>query len=400
MMPPLLVLALLAQSPLAVDTLRPDGGPEVLWQRFPSPVVALRLSVPLPQDLPPGTAELLQELARPAAERAADRFGAAVELRVAGEEASIAVTGPAAAFDALVGILRVAVAPPDLAVAALRTARARADDRVLAALERPAARLRALLRARLDRSAAGGPATERLDPETIRAIAASLHVPARLRVILVGDIPEEIARSAFARWTVATAGERTAALDRPPPLPPPEAHHAWAAIAYPLPHHPAVVAVAAELVGRRVRAARVLGGAAEAWTERGRGALVVLGGAARNDPAVAGAARITAFPLAEGEDDVSALARFLRRLVAEAAALASPADVADAASSLRRGILLEAATAPGRAAVLGRWSGPRGSRRPSVHDVLARLQHVTLEEVRTALDGALATSPLLVEVRP
>ncbi|MBW3553043.1 MAG: hypothetical protein KY466_06020, partial [Gemmatimonadetes bacterium] len=75
-------------------------------------------------------------------------------------------------------------------------------------------------------------------------------------------------------------------------------------------------------------------------------------------------------------------------------------DVADAASSLRRGILLEAATASGRASVLGRWSGPRGSRRPPVHDVLERLDGVTLDEVRTALHGALAGSPLLVEVRP
>lgn len=399
-MPPLLALALLVQAPLAVDTLRPDGGPEVLWQRLTSPVVALRLSVPVPPDLPPGTVQLLQELARPAAERSAERFGAAVELQVRGDEAVISVTGSAAAFDALVGILRAAVGPPDLSVASLRTARARAEDRVLAALERPASRLRALLRARLDRTTAGGPATDHLDPETIRGLAATLHHPAGLRVILVGAVPEEIARSAFGRWTLPPPGAYLAAVDALPPLPRPEAHHAWAAIAYPLPHHPAVLAVAAELVARRVRAAAVLGGAAEAWTERGRGALVVLGGAATDDPQVAGAARITAFPVAEGEDDVSALARFLRRLIAEAAALTSAEDVAVAAASLRRGILLEAATAPGRAAVLGRWSGPRGSRRPPVHDVLERLDGVTLEEVRTALHGALAGSPLLVEVRP
>lgn len=399
-MPPILALALLVQAPFAVDTLRPAGGPEVLWQRFPAPLVTLRLSVPLPPDLPAGTAELLQELARPAAERSAERFGAAVELHVGGEEAVTTVTGPASAFDALVGLLRAAVAPPDLSVAALRSARARAEDRVLAVLEPPAPRLRALLRARLDRTTIGGPATAGMDPETIRGHAALLHDPRGLRVVLVGDVPEAIARSAFDGWSRPPPPRRPPGPDALPPLPRPQAHHAWAALAYPLPHHPAVLAVAAELVSRRVHAADVLGGAAEAWTGRGRDALVVLGGAARDDAVVAGAARITASPVAGGEDEVSALARYLRRLVAEAAALASPEAVADAASSLRRGILLEAGTVPGRAAVLGRWSGPRGSRRPSVHDVLARLEAVTLEEVRAALDSALGGSAVLVEVRP
>ena len=399
-MPPILALALLVQGPFTVDTVHPEGGPEVLWQRFPSPVVALRLSVPVPPDLPPGTAELLQELARPGAERTAARFGAAIELDVAGDEATLAVTGPAAAFDALVGILRAAVAPPDLSIAALHAARARADDRVLATLERPASRLRALLRARLDGAPVAGPATDRLDPETLRGLAADLHHPVRLRVVLVGDLPVDIVRSAFARWTTPPPIARLPSLDSLPSIPRPEAHHAWAALGYPLPHHPAVLAVAAELVSRRLNAAAVLGGAAEAWIGRGGGTLVVLGGAARDDPTVAGAARITAFPLGGDDDEVSALARFLRRLVAEAAALASPESVAEAAASLRRDLILEAATAPGRAGLLGRWSGPQGSRRPSAHDVLERLGRVSLEEVRTALSDALAGSPLLVEVRP
>ena len=76
---------------------------------------------------------------------------------------------------------------PDLAVAPLRTARARAEDRVLAALERPEPRLRALLRARLAGRPATGPDLGRLDPETIRGIAGRLYDPGAAHVVLVGD---------------------------------------------------------------------------------------------------------------------------------------------------------------------------------------------------------------------
>lgn len=402
----LLVLGLIAQGapvqpPFAVDTLRPTGGPEVLWQRHPSPLVALRLTAPVTPDFPRGAAELLQELARPAATAEARRFGAAVEFRVTADEAVLSATGPAAAFDALVGILRAAVDEPDVSAASLRRARARADDRVLAALERPVPRLRTLLRARITRENITGAALDRLQPERVRGLAEQVHRPDRLRVVLVGDVPPEIVRSAFSRWprhtTFATADPDPA---RQPPLPRPQAHHAWAGLAYRLDAELPAVAVSAALIRDRMRAAGVREGEAEAWTVGGRPVLVVLGGAAPGDPDVVAAARITSFPAGDSDDDPSSLARFLRRMVAEAAALASPAAVADAASALRHAMLLEARTPAGRAELLGRWTGPIGARRPSVHDVLMGLEAVRFDAVRQALDQALATPPLLAEVRP
>ncbi|MFW6206144.1 MAG: hypothetical protein ACOC5I_02800, partial [Gemmatimonadota bacterium] len=81
MLPFLLTLALVPQAPLATDTVVTAGGPELLLHREESPLVALRLSAPVPMDLPEGSAELIQELARPAAAAAADRLGARFELR-------------------------------------------------------------------------------------------------------------------------------------------------------------------------------------------------------------------------------------------------------------------------------------------------------------------------------
>ncbi|HUG39605.1 MAG TPA: hypothetical protein VMM12_03935 [Longimicrobiales bacterium] len=397
----LFALALIAQAPFPMDTVRPPGGPEVLWHRLAGPVVALRLSVPL-HDALPGAAEILQELARPAATREADRLGAAVELRTAGDEAILLVTGPTSAFDALVGILRGAVGEQDLSIGALRTARARAEDRLLARLERPEPRLRAILDARLAGTRPAGPGVDRLGPEHLRAAAARLHHPDRLRVIFVGDVPPQILRSAFAGWRRPPVPATTPPIATAPPLPSAEAHHAWAALAYPLDVHPAVLAVAAELVARRVRAAGLLRGTAEARIGPGSQALVILGGAPPDDPAVAAVARITAFPAAGTRQDgeASPIAHFLRRLLAEAATLAGPAAVADAAAAVRRTLLLEARTAPGRAEVLGRWSGPRGARRASVHNVLDGLDGVTAAEVRDALLGALESAPVLAEVWP
>lgn len=396
-------IALIAQSAFAADTLRTPGGPEVVRSPAPGPLVALRLAVPLPSDLPVGSAELLQELARPAAEEAARRVGAALELGTTADEATIALTGSAAAFDALVAILRRATAEPDLAVASLRSARARAEDRVLAALERPVPRLRTLLAARLDGRVPAGPALDDLDPETLRSLAARLHAPSRLRVLLVGDLPREVVRSAFSAWPRSPASAPPAHTARSPhaPLPSAQAHHAWVGLGFALDAEPGALAVAAELVARRLRVAGLREGAAEAWFRDRAGVLVLLAGAAPDDPAVAGAARITAFPDADGAA-VPPLARFLRRMIAEAAALASPAAVDGAAAGLRRAMLLEARTVSGRAALLGRWAGGPGTGGGAlaVHDVLSSLRGVTYDEVRRVLDRALAGAPVLVEVRP
>lgn len=385
-------------GPFALDTLRPQHGPEVLWHRATSPLVSIRLATAVPADLPTGAAELVQELARPAAIAAARDLGADLDMRIDAGHAVLSVTGPATAFDGLVAILRAAIAEPDLAVGPLRVARARAEDRVLGTLERPEPRLRFLLRARLAATSPAGPELQRLDAETLRGIAGRMYRPRAMQAVLIGDVPAEIVRSAFAGWQPPPPGPPLAPPDPPPPLPEPQAHNAWAALGFVLDADPLVLAVAAELVAQRVRAAAVLSGAAEAWPHPRGGVLVILGGAPGDDPAVAGAARITPFPTAADGDDASALARFLRRLVAEAAALAGPDAVDGAAFVLRRRILLAARTPAGRAEVVAAWHrhAPVGA----VHDVLEGLEGVRLAEVRELLSRALASPPLRVEVRP
>ncbi|MFP4623162.1 MAG: hypothetical protein ACLFRX_03175, partial [Gemmatimonadota bacterium] len=202
-----LLLALLLwapQGPLEVTMVRPPQGPTVLLHRQAGPLVALRMSAPVEPGLPEGSAELLQELARARATLAAEQVGARLSLRREPGTAVLAVTGPASAFDALAALLRDAVRP-DLDVATLRRARARAEDRVLAELEQPGPRVERLLWHELHGASEPprGAAAALLSPEDIRHIARRMYHPDRVRITVVGDIPQAAARSAFAGWPVA-----------------------------------------------------------------------------------------------------------------------------------------------------------------------------------------------------
>lgn len=390
----LLVAALTPQSPLAVQTLQPEQGPTVLVHRQAGPLLALRLSAPVPVELPEGSVELLQELARPAAEATAREHGARVELRHERGRAVVAVTGPATAFDALVAILRGATGEPDLSIASLRRARARAENRVLARLEQPAPRVRRLLRYGLY----GGPeptgiATTLLDPEAVRWLRERLYDRSRVQVTMVGSVPAAAIQAAFAEWSPAPG--HAAATVRPGTglVARPQAHREWGGIAFLTNGDPAVLAVAAELVRQRVEASALRLGTAEAWHEPSP-ALVLVGAAMPGDDvlgASSGAAPTGDVPAAE-------LRRYLHRLVAETAALVNPAAVAGARTAVRRRLLLEARTAAGKAEVIGRVAdevGPDGG----AGAFLDRLAAVTSEEVRLLLDRVRQTPAVTAVAR-
>ncbi len=398
MLPLLLAAALVPQSPLATRTVRPEAGPEVRVHRQESPLVALRLSVAVPTDLPEGAVELLQELARPAVREGAHRFGARLTFRHEDGRAIVAVVGPASAFDAMVAMLRRATGPPDLAVASLRRARPRAEDRVLARLEQPGPRIRRFLRHELY----GGPtprgaAAARLEPESIRRLQARLYRPDRIRVVLVGAVPDVVIRSAFARWPTGLdpAPDTPIPVDTTGPAAQPQAHREWGGIAFLAEGGPAL-AVAAELVQQRVIRSALRYGAAEAWYEPGP-ALALIGAATPGDTVVSTSAGISDLAARDSaEVPPTDVRRYLRRLIAEAAALAGPDAVAAARIAVRRRLLLEARTAEGKAEVIGRTFDRFGPDMDA-EEYLQALDAVTLREVRTLLTDVLQTPASLGE---
>lgn len=398
MIPLLLAAALIPQSPLGTYPLQPDDGPEVRVHRQATPLVSLRLSMPVPVTLPEGAVELLQELARPDAEAEARRFGARVSLRHDPGRAVVTVTGPANAFDAMVAIVRRAAGAPDLSVAALRRARARAEDRVLARLEQPGPRVRRYLHYGLH----GGPeprgaAGTRIGPEAIRQIRAELYHRGRVRVVLVGDVPDVVIRSAFGGWPTAAAVDRAEArVDTAAAAARPQAHREWGGIAFPIEGDPAVLAVAAALVQQRVDRSALQYGSVEAWYEPAA-ALVLVGAATPGDSVVEASAGISDLAV---RDSIAVpptdVRRYLRRLIAEAAALASTDAVVRARTGVRRRLLLEARTAAGKAEVIGRVADHCG---PAVRpdDYLERLEGVDLADVRGLLRRLLETPAVVGE---
>lgn len=393
----LLIAALTPQSPLAVQTIQPEQGPTLLVHRQAGPIIALRLSAPVPVDLPEGAVELLQELVRPEAEAAARRFGARLDLRHDRGRVVMTVTGPARAFDALVLILRRATQEPDLGIASLRRARARAENRVLARLEQPGPRVRRLLR----RGLYGGPeptgiASGLLDPEAVRRLQARLYDRSRTRVTLVGSVPVAAIRSAFTGWPQepGRAGS-TFRADSAAVIARPQAHREWGGIAFAVDSDPAVLAVAAELVQQRVNRSALRSGSVEAWYEPSP-ALTLVGAAMPGDSAI----RAAAGPATGDGGDVLAagLRRYMRQLIVESAALASSDAVATARTAVRRRLLLEARTAVGKAEVIGRAADhlpPDGD----ADAFLNRLGQVRLEEVRPLLVRVLETPAVVADAR-
>ncbi len=393
---PLLLAALLTQSPLDTRPVQPDHGPEVRVHRQDGPLVALRLSSPVPADLPEGAVELLQELARPGAQARAHQFGASVRFRHEDGHAVLVVTGPVTAFDALVAILRHATGPPDLGVTPLRRARARAEGRVLARLEQPGPRIRRFLRHGLY----GGPeptgaTATRLSPEAVRWLRARLYSHGRIRVVLVGAVPDVVIRSAFAHWPTPDtpplddASVPLAATVERAEEARPRVHREWGGIAFPA-EGGAVLEVTAELVRQRLAGSTLRHGTVEAWHSPAP-ALALIGAATPGDTVVAATAGISDLAVQDSASlPATDVRRYLRRLIAEATALVGPEAVATARTAVRRRLLLEARTAEGKAELIGAVAERFGAgTRPD--DYLRRLEAVTVAEVRTLLTAVLET---------
>ncbi len=403
--PLLLALALVAQDPavpgpLDVTVIRPPAGPEVVAHGWAGPLVGVRLSAPVDTAYPEGVVELLQELARPTAREMAERFGARLTFRHEEGHALITLTGPATAFDALVGVLRSATREPVLTTSALQRARSRADGRVLSRLEQPGPRVQRLLWHELF----GGPfptgsAASLLSPEAIRQAGQRLYDPERIRVVVVGDVPEPVVRAAFTRWPRAPGTDAGALVVDSVEAARPQAHREWAGIGYAVDAEPAVVALATELVGRRLLRSPLRHGAARAWRGPGGWAVVVTGATEPGDSVVRATAgvghlRVSGTGPAESATGVGVA---LRRMVAEAMALLGPASLEEARTALRHRLLLEARTVSGRAEVIGRLTDALGP--VEAARFLEALDAVELDAVRAVLGALLDAPATYVEAR-
>lgn len=407
-----------APGPMAQDTadplgpvrrIQPEGGPLVLQRPGAAiPLVALRLSVPLSDGNLSGSARTFAHLAGPELEAAAAAVGGMARVERTPGHVVFLAEGPERSFDVLASALRRAVLAPPFTAQALVRARAAAQEEILAALERPDTRVRVLLRRRVYLDHAGletdASGLSHLTLERLRRLWSEQVRAERMRVVLVGPVPEPLVRASFGRWPAPrVAGSPADSAPAPAERPEPQILRPWAGIAYRVDGaDAAVLAVAAELVRRRVAAAALAGGTAEVWWQPEAPALVVLGSAEAGAPALA-AARASAPPFraepsgaALGASD---LVLYLRRMVAEAAALLKEDQVAAVARTLRWDLLYAARMPTGLAELMGAMNDATGTT-DAASRLLVSLRGVDVDGVRALLERMLASTPAFVEVTP
>lgn len=400
-----------AAAPLGPTRLtRPEGGPPVLQRPAVAvPLVAIRLSIPLTDGVLPGAARTFAHLAGPELEAAARSVGGTARVQRTPGHVVFSVEGPERSLDVLASALRRAVLEPPFTAQALVRARAAAEEEILATLERPDTRARALLRRRvylddagLETDAAG---LSRLTLERLRHLWSAQTSPERMRVVLVGPVPEPLVLAAFGRWPAPRmqGSPADSAAAAAPERPAPQVLRPWAGIAFRVDGaEPGALAVAAELVRRRVAASALARGLAEVWWQPQGPALAVLGSAEGDAPALA-AARASAPPLRAGPSGealgASDLVLYLRRMVAEAAALLKDDQVAAAARSLRWELLYAARTPAGLAELLGAMEDATGAADGAAR-LVESLGRVSTDAVRALLERMLAATPAFVEVAP
>jgi len=365
--------------------LAPLQGPRlILFRVESSPVVALRLSFPVPER--PGEAGAGRALLHAALDRAAPlarQVGARVEGSRTLHGISLTVSGTAADLDHLAWILRQALREPDLAE--LRTAL----DRLRGEVERDQETPAGLLQTRLRETVAPGTPPLYGSPASVAALTPSRVLELRSRVVrrehitvvVAGSIPVEVALAAL--QDVGLAGDPPAETPEPPPgavAPrPPRAQvlRQWYGEAYPTGPDDPSAAVAARLMAGALQDRT---GRLETWVELwelgGRGALVVTG---------------AAYP-----GDAAALRDRIRGLRGRVAAGLTEEAVSAAVNGLRRETLLAARHPTGLAELVGyhldATDDPSGTR-----IFLERLEAIRPADVAAFLaDGA----PLTAEVRP
>lgn len=378
-------------SPFVPDTvLAPPEGPRIVLLTSPGEgVAALRLAVPLRESpAEAGAGRLLRDLALERMRTLARPVGAQVAATRTPHGIAYSVEGAAADFEYLAYLLRQAVASPDVEGPGFQEARLRLEAEVAADVETPSRRIAGLLRAQV---APGYPPLEGtrgsvagLDPARVAAVWRRSHQPSGMTLVVSAPVAPEVVLAAT-RGLGAPEEAAGPPADEPPPSEPrppsPEAIRDWygearGAGAIGDPSGPVV----ARLVAARLRA---LGGpfevGVELWELPDRWVLAVMG-AAR--PAGA-----------------QALRRAVSGALADVRGTLEATAVAAAVAELRRDLLVEARTAAGLVAVVGRALEARADPRAAADDAAA-LVSVDVDQVRRRLDGMLGVPPVVAQVRP
>lgn len=357
---------------------------------LPQPGVALigvRIALPIaePAELS-GASRVLQLVHEARLAAALHPVGGTVSSRRGASDLLYTLGAPALELPTLADAIARAIGDTEIRPDELDAARRRALREALSGAERPGA----LARRQLERILYPASGATSGDPTVVaRVDAATLGWLARgalarpPQILVAGGTDALALRDAFARFPdVPARGGR--------PVPPrnglsirepePQIVFPWAAIAYTGGGAtPAELALAAELIQRRLGAAPLREAAAEAWWRDGTGVLVVIAGgrAPESRPAdVAG--------------QVDGIVRTL-------AAGPEPAELAAAREALRLRLLRTARTPTGLAELLGEFTDRAGTPTAAAA-FLAELRTIRPETVRAALTSLLATAPVRVEL--
>jgi predicted Zn-dependent peptidase len=374
-------------TPESVITV-PNGPRIVKLPSQGSPVVAIRLSIPVTESLnEAGAGKLLQVLATQRLQGRASAVGLQFEGVRTAWGIAYTVVGSRAETEELVALLRDAVGQPELPDYEFERQRRALWEEVLRTAETPGSRILFELHARAAPGSSpidGTPATlERMTRVTLQDVWSRTHRATTMSVVVAGDISDDDLRDAFrdfggARGQAPTRGGTSpqAAAGRNT-----QVFRQWYGQAYriadPADPHGAVVAQLASDWLRRSS------GAFEAEVQ-----LIELGS---SQLLVALAA---AYP-----QEATAMRQQMPRLLPNARQAFTNESVRSAVSRVRQEMLQRARTPAGLVSVVGRHIDASGEP-ASVRRFLSALDDVTLESTR-AFASRLETQPVLAaEVRP
>jgi len=379
-----------SRSALAPDTvLAPTGGPRIVLLTSPGEgVAALRLAVPLREGpAEAGAGMLLQDLALERMRSLARPVGAKVGAARTPWGLAYSVVGAEADFEYLAYLLREAVAPPDVEGPAFQEARLRLLGEAAEAVETPARRVAAELRAQVAPDLpplAGTPASvQALGGARVREVWMRTHQASAMTLLVSAPVAPEVVLAATRGMGAPEEGVAPP-LDAPlaaPRAPEPQTLRSWYGEAWTAsaPGDPGNLVIASLVADHLRKNPQGTQASVELWELPGRAVLAVIGSALGRDAAA------------------------LRRTVSGAlAAVRSSLDaqsVAAAVAAVRRDLLLESRTSAGLVALVGRALDAEGDPWAAERQREALL---SLDEgaVRALLDALLRQAPRSAHVRP
>jgi predicted Zn-dependent peptidase len=295
--------------------------------------------------------------------------------------------GAAADFEYLAYLLREAVAPPDVEGPAFQEARLRLLGEAAEAVETPAGRVAAELRAQVAPELpplAGTPASvQALGGARVREVWMRTHQASAMTLLVSAPVVPEVVLAATRGMGAPEEGAAPPLDARlpAPRVPEPQALRSWYGEAWTVaaPGDPRSLVIASLVADRLRRGPQEMQASVELWELPGRAVLAVVGSA----PGPGAAA--------------------MRRTVSGTlAAVRSSLDrtsVASAVAALRQDLLLESRTSAGLVALVGRALEAEGD--PWAAD-RQREALLSLDEaaVRALLDEMLRQAPRSAQVRP